>query len=68
MTEQDVSWIVAVCLCGWRGLPCRTSEEIATEPPECPVCGGDLGAELLKGSWRTFSRSRVAGLRERRGA
>jgi hypothetical protein len=64
--EPDVAWAVAVCVCGWRGAPCRTGEEIAGEPAECPRCGGDLGAEILKGSWRTFTRSRVAALRERR--
>jgi hypothetical protein len=65
--EKDVAWSVPVCeRCGWRGLPCRTAEEIAAEPTECPDCGQDVGAELRKGSWRAFSAGRIAGLRERR--
>jgi hypothetical protein len=65
--EPEVAWLQPVCFrCGWQGVPCRMPWEIAAEPVECPVCGSGVGAEVRKGSWRVFSRSRVAGLRRRR--
>jgi hypothetical protein len=64
---NDVAWFVPMCgSCSWRGVPCRTTVEIEAEPVECPRCGAGLGAVIVAGSWRTFTRSRAAGLRERR--
>jgi hypothetical protein len=64
--SDEVSWYVPTCRCSWRGLPCRTQDDVDQEPERCPQCGGELGAEIRKGSYRTFSLNRVAGLRERR--
>jgi hypothetical protein len=65
--EPQFAWVVPVCAgCDWRGAPCRTDREIAGEPTHCPRCGAGVGAELRKGTWRAFTRARVAALRERR--
>jgi hypothetical protein len=67
MAERYVAWFVPVCAsCSWRGVACRMPLEIEAEPVECPCCGAGVGAEVRTGSWRTFSLSRAAGLRERR--
>ena len=69
IAERDVAWFVPVCVrCSWRGVPCRMPLEIEAEPTECPSCGSGVGAEVRKGSWRTFTRARAAGLRARRQA